>query len=93
MSNDLKKIAIIESLSNDIEHILEEIRNNVSYIKDPIFVDQANVWLDSLEEALEACNESIEEFMDSDGEDIILDDDESEESKYDSMDYESEENY
>lgn len=78
MSTDPKNINKIENLSSDIQSIINELRETVSKIKDPVFVGQAITWLDMFDEALLAVDESIENF--SPEEELFLSEDENEDN-------------
>ncbi len=85
--NDFNTIQKIKSLSDDISTILEEVTHLVSTVKDPLFVKEANLFLNLFDDAVEACDDSINEYLEEDTTLDVEDDDDA--MDYDSMDYES----
>lgn len=64
MANNSTLVERIETLSNEVRYLVEEMAELAQKVKDPVFVDKSEIWLSLMSEALESCEESIEEYND-----------------------------
>lgn len=64
MASNASLVERIETLSNETRYLVEEMAELAQKIKDPSFVDKSQIWLNMMAEALDACDESIEEYND-----------------------------